>query len=58
VKVEQPKPFNITKRMVWEAFKQVKASGGAGGIDEQSIPEFEADLENNLYKLWNRLASG
>ena len=58
MKVEQPKPFNITKRMVWEAFKQVKASGGAGGIDEQSIPEFEADLENNLYKLWNRLASG
>jgi RNA-directed DNA polymerase len=56
--VVQPKSFNITKRMVWEAFKRVKASGGAGGVDKQSIAAFEADLENNLYKLWNRLASG
>ena len=58
MKVEQPKSFNITKRMVWDAFKRVKANKGAGGVDEQSIPAFEADLTNNLYKLWNRMASG
>ncbi len=58
MKVEQPKSFNITKRMVWDAFKRVKANKGAGGVDEQTIQEFEADLENNLYKLWNRMASG
>jgi RNA-directed DNA polymerase len=27
-------------------------------VDEQSLAEFGEDLENNLYKLWNRLASG
>jgi retron-type reverse transcriptase len=36
----------------------VKANQGAAGVDEQSIAEFEADLRNNLYKLWNRLSSG
>jgi len=27
-------------------------------IDGQSVADFEAGLSNNLYKLWNRLASG
>ena len=31
---------------------------GAAGVDGQSIADFEADLSNNLYKLWNRLSSG
>ena len=52
------KPFDIPKREVWEAFKRVKANQGAAGVDAQSIAEFEGDLSNNLYKLWNRLSSG
>ena len=52
------KPFDIPKREVWEAFKRVKANQGAAGVDAQSIAEFEVDLSNNLYKLWNRLSSG
>ena len=52
------KPFCIPKRLVWEAYKRVKANRGAAGVDEQSIAEFEEDLENNLYKLWNRMSSG
>jgi RNA-directed DNA polymerase len=52
------KPFDISKREVWEAYKKVKANQGAAGVDGQSIEEFEAELANNLYKLWNRLASG
>ena len=52
------KPFDIDKRAVWEAWRQVKANRGAPGVDEESIAEFEADLEANLYKLWNRLSSG
>ena len=56
---KQPKPFEaITKGMVWRAYKAVKANGGAGGVDGKSIEDFESDLENNLYKIWNRLASG
>ncbi len=54
----EAKPFDISKRDVWEAFKRVKANRGAAGVDGQSIADFEADLSNNLYKLWNRLSSG
>ena len=52
------KPFDISKREVWEAFKKVKANQGAAGVDGQSIEELEANLADNLYKLWNRLSSG
>jgi len=55
--LEQAKPFCITKREVWEAYKRVKANKGAAGVDGQTIEAFEEDLEGNLYKLWNRLAS-
>jgi len=54
----QVKPFPITKRQVWEAYKRVKANQGGAGVDGQSIAEFDEAMENNLYKLWNRLASG
>ena len=54
----EAKPFDIPKREVWEAFKHVKANQGAAGVDGQSVAEFEADLSNNLFKLWNRLTSG
>jgi RNA-directed DNA polymerase len=52
------KPFVISKGMVWEAWKRVRAKQGAAGVDAQSIEEFEANLAGNLYKLWNRLSSG
>jgi RNA-directed DNA polymerase len=52
------KPFNITKKQVYEAYKAVKSNGGAAGVDGQSIEQFDADLRNNLYKLWNRMSSG
>jgi RNA-directed DNA polymerase len=56
--MEEAKPFQIPKREVWEAYKQVKANGGAAGVDGQTMEDFEADLENNLYKIWNRMSSG
>ena len=56
--MKQTKPFSISKREVWEAYKRVRANKGAAGVDKQSIVEFETDLENNLYKLWNRMSSG
>jgi RNA-directed DNA polymerase len=52
------KPLPISKRQVWEAYKLVKAKGGAAGVDGQTLEEFDEDVGNNLYKLWNRLASG
>jgi RNA-directed DNA polymerase len=56
--VDTAKPFDISKRQVWEAYQRVQANQGAAGVDGQSIAAFEEDLEDNLYKLWNRLASG
>lgn len=56
--MDRAKPWSIPKRWVWDAYKRVKANGGAAGVDGQSIAEFERDLKNNLYKLWNRMSSG
>jgi group II intron reverse transcriptase/maturase len=57
--MNQPsKPFNINKKQVYEAFLQVRSNGGAAGADGVSLEEFETDLKDNLYKIWNRMSSG
>ena len=52
------KPFQVPKLLVWEAWRQVKANKGAPGVDGQALDEFEAELADNLYKIWNRMSSG
>ena len=52
------KPFMIEKWRVYEAYKAVKSSKGAAGVDGQTIEQFEANLKGNLYKIWNRMSSG
>lgn len=54
----QTKSIPISKPMIWEAYKQVKANRGGAGIDGVSLEKFETNLSKNLYKLWNRMASG
>ena len=54
----QAKPFDISKKVVWEAYKRVKANKGAAGVDAESIEVFESNLKNNLFKIWNRMSSG
>ena len=56
--MEETKPFNISKQLVKVAFERVKANRGTYGIDEQSIADFEENLKDNLYKIWNRMSSG
>jgi RNA-directed DNA polymerase len=56
--MNKTKPYNISKKAVYEAFLRVKANKGSAGIDEESIAEFEMNLKDNLYKLWNRMSSG
>jgi len=56
--LNEAKPFQISKKQIWDAFKRVMANRGAAGVDGQSIADFEEDLKNNLYKVWNRLSSG
>lgn len=52
------KPFEISKRAVWEAWEKVRTNQGAPGVDGQSIEDFEKDLQGNLYRIWNRMSSG
>ena len=52
------KPFSISKQVVWESYRRVKANQGAAGVDGQSIRDFEVNLKDNLYKIWNRMSSG
>ena len=56
--MSKAKPFSISKQVVWEAYKRVKANKGAAGVDEESIADFEINLKDNLYKVWNRMSSG
>jgi RNA-directed DNA polymerase len=52
------KSLPISKRMVYNSYLKVAAKDGSAGIDQQSIEQFDANLSDNLYKLWNRLTSG
>ena len=52
------KPIPVSKHMVWESYKKVKANHGAAGVDGVSLKKFEERLSDNLYKVWNRLSSG
>jgi RNA-directed DNA polymerase len=56
--LNKAKPWSIPKQWVWDAYKRVKANRGVAGVDDQSIEEFDRELGNNLYKLWNRMSSG
>ncbi|UCF37405.1 MAG: group II intron reverse transcriptase/maturase [Acidobacteriota bacterium] len=56
--MSKAKSFEISKKVVWEAYQRVKANQGAAGVDSESLEEFEGDLKNNLYKIWNRMSSG
>jgi len=56
--LSEAKPCIISKWVVYEAYKRVKANKGAAGVDEESISDFEINLEDNLYKIWNRMSSG
>jgi RNA-directed DNA polymerase len=51
--MNKTKPFSISKQAVWQAYRKVADNAGAEGVDEQSLEQFEQDLQDNLYKLWN-----
>lgn len=56
--MKEGKSFSIIQAEVLSAYRRVKANKGAGGIDGVDFQKYEEDLKGNLYKLWNRMASG
>ena len=56
--MSKAKPYSISKWVVFEAYKRVKANKGAAGVDDESIADFEINLKDNLYRIWNRMSSG
>jgi len=56
--LKKTKPFNIPKQLFVQAYSLVKANAGSAGVDRQTLEDFEKNLKNNLYKLWNRMSSG
>lgn len=56
--MNKTKPFDISKKLVMQAWELIKENGGSAGVDQQSIADFELSLKDNLYKIWNRMSSG
>jgi RNA-directed DNA polymerase len=54
----QGKSHDIPKQLIWAAWLKVKSNGGAAGADGVTIEQFEERVKDNLYRLWNRMASG
>ena len=55
---DKTKDLPITKKMVWDGYESVRRNRGGSGIDQMTLEELKADLEDQLYKLWNRMGSG
>lgn len=56
--MDEAKPFDVEKRLVYEGWKDAKSNKGGAGIDGIGVEEYERKLPKNLYKLWNRMSSG
>ncbi|MCG8054914.1 MAG: hypothetical protein JAY94_04450 [Candidatus Thiodiazotropha endolucinida] len=56
--MSKTKSFCISKAIVWGSYQRVKRNQGSCGVDQCSIVDYEKDLNNNLYKIWNRMSSG
>lgn len=56
--VHVTKPVPITFKMVVDAYQKIRKGGKAVGIDGESWEKFDERLEDNLYVIWNRMASG
>lgn len=50
--------YEITQEEMRNAWETVRSSGGGSGFDGMVIEDVKGDVDNQLYKLWNRLSSG
>lgn len=52
------KSYEISKYAVYQAYLKVKEKRGSAGVDNVDWKTFEGRLQDNLYKIWNRMSSG
>jgi RNA-directed DNA polymerase len=43
--MSEAKPYKISRRLVWEAWKQVRENRGAEGVDGVSLAAFDLPLQ-------------
>lgn len=55
---EKTKSFAVSKQMVYDSYLKVCDKKGGAGIDKETIAMFNENLDSNLYKIRNRMASG
>jgi len=55
---EETKSQPISRKMVWQAYWQVRANKGSSGIDNMDWEYLDKHRNSELYQLWNRLTSG
>jgi retron-type reverse transcriptase len=53
--MNKAKPFDISKRLVYKSYLQIRKNKGGSGIDMYT---FEKSLSRSLYRLCNRMSSG
>lgn len=58
MKTHVNKTVPIEFSQVEAAYRKVRRGGKAAGIDHQSWTDFDKKLHDNLYVIWNRMASG
>lgn len=58
MKTHVNKTVPIEFSQVEAAYRKVRRGGKAAGIDHQSWTDFDKKLADNLYVIWNRMASG
>ena len=56
--MKEGKSFDIPKQRILTAYRCVKANKGADGVNGVNFEDYENNIKDNLYKLWNRMSSG
>ncbi len=54
----ETKSIPISRQEIWTAYKKVRSNNGSAGVDALSMKDYDANRSKQLYKLWNRMASG
>lgn len=55
---DKPRGLKITREEVDEAWRAVSRAAGGSGLDGKTIKQVAERIDDELYKIWNRMSSG